>query len=439
MVAGPEFRPRLPLPPSRKLTLNSPSSKLWPVESIGDFTLPTRQLDPRKRDGTFRYIDISSINRDTKRIEETKELLCAEAPSRARKHVRAGDILVSTVRPNLNAVAQVPDELDGEIASTGFTVLRPNPEQLVPRFLFYRVITDTFIQDLVSQAKGAGYPAVSDRIVNHHHLPLPPLPEQHRIVEILDQADALRQQRREADEIREKVLPGLFYEMFGNVARMGSPFPIVPFDDVLLSTRNGLYKHADFYGSGTPILKMFNIHNGWLRLDRVDLVELESRERTSYRLSKGDILFNRVNTPELVGKCTVIDETAEGAVFESKNIRVQLDQARVSPYYAAAYFNSEFGHRVLTRKMKHAAGMATITGPDIRDAPIPLPPTDLQSQFEHACLSIRNMRRHSTTSSTTLETLFQTLLHRAFDGSLTAKWREGHAAELLQEMEHHAR
>ena len=216
-------------------------------------------------------------------------------------------------------------------------------------------------------------------------------------------------------------------------------FPTIPFGNVLLSTKNGLYKHKDFYGSGTRILKMFNIHEGWLRLDRVDLVQLEAREQASYRLSGGDILFNRVNTPELVGKCTVIDETAEGSVFESKNIRAQLDRDAVSAYYAASFFNSEFGHQILTRKLKHAAGMATITGPDIREAPLPLPARDLQQKFEDACLSVRDMRRESSTSAATLETLFQTLLHRAFDGRLTAKWREAHAAELLQEMEHQSR
>ena len=105
-------------------------------------------------------------------------MACEEAPSRARKDIRVNDLLVSTVRPNLNAVAQVTAELDGQIASTGFAVLRPDPKRIHPRYLFFRVITDAFISDMVAQAKGAGYPAVSDRIVSNHKLPLPPLPEQ---------------------------------------------------------------------------------------------------------------------------------------------------------------------------------------------------------------------------------------------------------------------
>ncbi|MCX6922839.1 MAG: restriction endonuclease subunit S, partial [Verrucomicrobia bacterium] len=92
----------------------------WPSTTIGQLCLPTEQRDPTASpDKPFRYIDISAIDKDAKRITSAPELQGTEAPSRARKVLRAGDVLVSTVRPNLNAVAIVPEELDGEIASTG--------------------------------------------------------------------------------------------------------------------------------------------------------------------------------------------------------------------------------------------------------------------------------------------------------------------------------
>jgi type I restriction enzyme S subunit len=192
--------------------------------TIAKCTLPTRQRDPSRESGTFLYVDIASINRESKRIEDPKETPCDQAPSRARKDIKAGDILVSTVRPNLNAVAQVPSSLDNQIASTGFAVLRPDPSLVASRYLFYRVLDPTFVDEMTSQAKGAGYPAVSDRIVGAHKLPLPPLPEQDRIVEILDQADALRRQRREADALSQRILPALFYEMFGDAQEWASIF-----------------------------------------------------------------------------------------------------------------------------------------------------------------------------------------------------------------------
>src|SRR5580700_9339079 len=97
----------------------------WLRPTIGELCETTTQRDPSMRpDEEFAYIDISSLDKDSKTIVRPSRLLGNDAPSRARKEIKAEDILVSTVRPNLNAVALVPPELDGQIASTGFCVLR---------------------------------------------------------------------------------------------------------------------------------------------------------------------------------------------------------------------------------------------------------------------------------------------------------------------------
>ena len=87
---------------------------------------------------TFSYVDVASIDNQRKVITEARTLLGSEAPSRARKLIRRGDILVSTVRPNLNAVAMVPASLDGEVASTGCCVLRAT-ERALPEYIFFFV------------------------------------------------------------------------------------------------------------------------------------------------------------------------------------------------------------------------------------------------------------------------------------------------------------
>jgi len=191
----------------------------WPRVPIGELCLPSESKDPRDEpDQPFLYVDIASIDRQLKTISTFSEILGAEAPSRARKRIQADDILVSTVRPNLNAVAVVPHELDGQIASTGFCVLRPQPRVLHPKFLFYFAITPDFVDALSSRVRGAHYPAVSDGDVKRLTIPLPPLSEQRRIVEILDQADALRKKRAEADAKAARILPALFCKMFGDPA-----------------------------------------------------------------------------------------------------------------------------------------------------------------------------------------------------------------------------
>ena len=213
----------------------------WPQLDFERACCPTTQRDPtRTPDAEFRYIDIASVDKDAKRIVGTQTMRDAQAPSRARKEVRAGDVLVSTVRPNLNAVALVPDELDGEIASTGFCVLRANRKVTDPRWIFYRCLTPEFVAGLVAQMRGANYPAVSDGVVKSSPLPLPAPSEQRRIVELLERADALRHQRAEADALAVRILPALFRRMFGDPTTNSKNWPTSNIGSVTSLVTSGL-------------------------------------------------------------------------------------------------------------------------------------------------------------------------------------------------------
>src|SRR5438105_12513 len=106
-------------------------------EPLSSLVSDVDQCNPRELGrARITYLDISSVDNGTKRLTP-QHIAVDAAPSRARQLVHANDVLISTVRPNLNAVALVPVELDREIASTGFCVLRPQPKQLYPQYLFY--------------------------------------------------------------------------------------------------------------------------------------------------------------------------------------------------------------------------------------------------------------------------------------------------------------
>lgn len=388
--------------------------------------MPARQRDPRGECGTFRYVDIASINRETKQIENAKELACEEAPSRARKDIRVNDLLVSTVRPNLNAVAQVTAELDGQIASTGFAVLRPDPKRIHPRYLFFRVITDAFISDMVAQAKGAGYPAVSDRIVSNHKLPLPPLPEQHRIVEILDQADALRRQRREADELSEKMLPALV------ATALTKAHKTVPLSEIAHTSSGGTPSRKDpsFFVGDIPWVKSGELHNFEVTTTDEFLSEVAIKESAAKIMPIGTILVAMYGaTVGAVSRLQI--EAATNQAICCIQTRGQINQDYIYgmlKVIAPSLVNLRVG-----------GAQPNINQQIVRDISIPIADERTISMISTAVNQIATLRRAKITSATTLETLFQTLLHRAFDGSLTAKWREGKSKELLQEMEKQAK
>ncbi len=186
--------------------------KGWTWTTIGEVVEPSiEQGSPTDR-AEFLYVDISSIDNKTKRIIEPKTLPTSEAPSRAKQHLMRQDVVVSMTRPNLNAVALLPQEMSDAIGSTGFCVLRAI--EINPSLLFYLVQTETFISEMSLLVQGALYPAVRPKDIFSYKFSLPPLPEQQRIVAKIEElftkldagVDALRKARAQLGRYRQAVL-----------------------------------------------------------------------------------------------------------------------------------------------------------------------------------------------------------------------------------------
>ena len=145
----------------------------WPDRPLARLLSPVDKRDPRAEpEQSFIYIDIAGVDGSSGDIVDTKILLGAQAPSRARQIVHAGDVLVSTVRPYLRATAIVPRELDGQICSTGFSVLRAKRKS-GQGYLYALSRTHWFTDQLMARARGASYPAVTNRDIWEMQVPLP--------------------------------------------------------------------------------------------------------------------------------------------------------------------------------------------------------------------------------------------------------------------------
>ena len=164
--------------------------KGWETKTLGEVLVKTETTDPTRSPQTeFDYIDVSCVSNETLTIQETQRLKGTDAPSRARRLVRANDVLFATIRPTLRRIAIVPGELDKQVCSTGYFVLRPQP-RVDYRFVFYFLQTEDFMSEMEKLQKGASYPAVTDGDVRSQKIPVPALAEQQRIVGVLDEAFA---------------------------------------------------------------------------------------------------------------------------------------------------------------------------------------------------------------------------------------------------------
>ncbi|MGB8645107.1 MAG: restriction endonuclease subunit S [Anaerolineae bacterium] len=156
--------------------------KGWVWTRLGDIVGNVEKTDPHVQpDREFDYIDIASIDNTQQKITSPKKYLGKDAPSRARQVVKTGDVLFSTVRTYLKNIAAVPSIFDGQIASTGFCVIRP-ADGINHIFIFLLTQTNDFLNPLNDLQRGTSYPAVRDSDVFSQFVPIPPLPEQRRIV-----------------------------------------------------------------------------------------------------------------------------------------------------------------------------------------------------------------------------------------------------------------
>ena len=190
-----------------KETEIGPVPEDWEVVKLGEVVEKVKQKDPRKDPiSEFKYVDVSAISNDLLKITSYSEFLGKDAPHRARKTIQTNDIIFATVRPYLKRIAMVPENLNGQIASTAFCVIHCQKQIANPYYIFYTVSLDNFIKGVSENQRGSSYPAVTDKDILNQYIPLPPLPIQQKIASILSAIDA----KIEAEENKKKALEELF-------------------------------------------------------------------------------------------------------------------------------------------------------------------------------------------------------------------------------------
>tara|TARA_R110001599_G_C12277056_1_gene662776 strand:+ start:10233 stop:11477 length:1245 start_codon:yes stop_codon:yes gene_type:complete len=161
--------------------------------ALGQLTSATKNIKWQDTDHTYRYIDLTSVCRERKTITETSEITASNAPSRAKKLVEKDDVIFATTRPTQQRYNLINDEYSGEIASTGYCVLRAITDQVLPKWILYCIASNEFKIYIEENQSGAAYPAISDSQVKKYLIPIPcpdnpekSLAIQGEIVRILD-------------------------------------------------------------------------------------------------------------------------------------------------------------------------------------------------------------------------------------------------------------
>ena len=379
---------KIALTVSRKRLLESPDINLsgdryretaaiqskWPMVKLGEVVeINRKSCDPKTlyENGAFVYLDISAVENGSGKVSFGSRLRGVEAPSRARRIVRQGDILLSTVRPNLQAFAYLESVPSDAVASTGFAVLTPHPEKADGSFLYAMCFSIPVMKQMTGRMGKGAYPSITQSDVEEITIPLPPLEEQERIAAELD---GYRKIIEGARQVLANYKPTI---------KIDPTWPKVKLGEVTLEIKSGFAcGTSDDNSAGVPHFRPMNISTDglfvWVGTKYIS--EDFFADKSDYLLRAGDVLFNNTNSKELVGKTCLVDREIR-AGYSNHLTRIRLDLSRMMPQLLALLLHEKWRKGEFLNLCNKWIGQAGVNNTLLAVVEISLPPIDIQREI----------------------------------------------------------
>jgi len=413
------------------------SDRLKDVAAINMASLPA-DTNP---DYEFDYLEISNVNYhgvvDPNAIER---LRYEDAPSRARRRVAKNCTVISSVRPNLQAVAFIDNGRKDFVCSTGFNVVQPAAHKLSPKFGYYALISEGGRQYFEATAKGVGYPAVDDKDFDSFSVPLPPLPEQQRIAAYLDASCAAidaavaakRRQLETLEALRKSILQRIVtrglsehpvLDSTGNawLERIPHGWKLVCLKRIS-EIQGGLTLGKQYEGSlvERPYLRVGNVQDGHLDLDDVSVIELPESVAKGVELQVGDVLMTEGGDLDKLGRGTLWQGEIPGCLHQNHIFAVRCFRHKLKPQFLAYVTAAQYGRDYFEATGKKTTNLACTNANKVGEFPIPLP---LLPEQEAICAhldekldEVKRIARGIETQIATLTAYRKSLIHECVTG-----------------------
>jgi type I restriction enzyme S subunit len=381
---------------------------LQSTKSLGEVLEVSRErIEPIEHpEILFNYVGLENIEGHSGNLLPYQRTPGAEIKS-TKNIFRAGEILYGKLRPYLNKVHLAND--DG-ICSTDIYVLRPREGEINPSFVANYLRSPSVLDAVSSAMSGANLPRIGIDALLGIPIRLPPLPEQQRIAKLLDDADELRKLRAQADRRTIALIPSLFDEMFGDG---GADCSWITLDATVERFIDYRGKTPEKSGSGVPLVTARIVKRGQI-LPADEFISEDIYDAWMRRgLPKlGDVLFTM--------------EAPLGEVAIVNNARIALAQRILLMRPRAELLDSRYLMTALKmpavwKQIEERATGSTVRGirqAALRTVEIPVPPLSRQEQFADRVMEVRSLEGEQAGSRRRLDDLFQSMLHRAFNGEL---------------------
>lgn len=347
--------------------IDKPLATIYPVVPLSDICeINAENKNPALAfgDDEFIYIDISSVENGTGKIDFSNKIKGSDAPSRAKRAVKKGDILFSTVRPNLKAYGYVErEDCDCCIASTGFAVISAKT-MVLSKYVYYMLYSEPVQTQLASMMGKGAYPSVNQKDVSQIQIPLPPLSVQEAMVTALDNYHKIIDGSK---QVVDNYKPTIQYDSSWNKTKVGDVVEFI--SGVTLSV--GECEDTN----GIPLITIADVtEDGYIKTDEIRKVLTD--KRVNY-LQRGDLLFNwRNGSKNLVGKTALFDMDGD-YIFASFLLGIRPNTQKILSEFLWIVLNQ---YRVEGRYMQFMRQNVNglFNREELKDVEIPCPPLDVQ-------------------------------------------------------------
>lgn len=387
----------------------------WVQAKLGDVAVIDRKIvAPENIQSGTRYVGLEHIAREGYLL--APPTVANGDLASAKFEFTAEHLLYGKLRPYLSKIAR--PSFDG-VCSTDVLPVLPGAK-LNRDFLHHFLRLPSMIDLANSRSVGANLPRLNANTLADFDLPLPPFAEQRRIAEVLDRAETLRAQRRQALAQLDALAEAIFLDMFGDPVRNVMGWPEKTIGDIG-DVQGGLQLSASRskLPIEVPYLRVANVYRERLSLDEIKRFRATEQEIQRTRLQADDLLIVEGHgNPEEIGRCALWDGSIQECSHQNHLIRVRVDSRNCSPVFMSRFLNSSGGRRGLLSASNTTSGLNTISVSKVRACRVVTPPLSMQKAFESRIGSVSKLKCAQQSALDQIDALFASLQHRAFRGEL---------------------
>lgn len=330
--------------------------------------------------------------------------------------LESGDILFSHINSKKHiGKAAIYNKNHGKLVhGMNLLCIRPDTDFVVPNYLYYYITSSNFKLQLQKFIKPAvNQASITTKDLGSIFIKIPSIDKQMEIITVLDKVKDISNTREHVLNLADDLLRATFLDMFGDQENNPKKFPVGTIRDLVSSANYGTSVKASESSGIFPILRMGNItYQGDWNFTDLKYIDLDEKSKERFLVRKGDLLFNRTNSKELVGKTAVFESDTEMA-FAGYLVRIRPNELG-NNYYISGYLNSSHGKNTLVNMSKSIVGMANINAQEMQNIKILIPPKKSQDRYEGIYKAVKNRVTAHIESKNELEKLFNTLSNQFF-------------------------